>query len=75
MYFMEEFDVNMNCDICKIDQKAILVLRKKRFTLKGKRLKKVHRVCFFCAKKLVSHEEYDFGVYWKMIFHFWSVRK
>lgn len=69
-------DLEMNCNICKSDVKEILVLRKHKFTKKGSGRKKVHRVCFSCARMLISRREYDFGKYWRGVFFYqYEVRK
>lgn len=68
---MEVIDLEMKCDICKYDQNEVLILRHHRFTNKGLKVhKKVHRVCFSCAKGLIRKHEYDFGAYWVEVFYY-----
>ena len=66
---------NLKCDICKSEQNEVFILRHWRFTPRGSKRKNVHRVCFRCARGLVSRREYDFGSYWTMIFHYNEVRR
>lgn len=73
---MELFDLEMKCDICKVEQNEVLILRKQRFTSKGKIHKRVHRVCLRCARGLVKRREYDFGTFWLGVFHYhYEVKK
>lgn len=54
----------MKCDICKLNQNEVLVLKKNKFTISGKKFNKSERVCISCARKLIKKKHYNFGVYW-----------
>lgn len=55
----------MKCDYChRNDFNEVLVLRKEKFTQRGKNHSKCNRVCFECAKRLTNKGLYDLGSYW-----------
>ena len=73
---VKKVELKMKCDICGIQQNAVLILRKERFAYPNDKVAKdVSRVCFSCARKILREGIYDFGSYWRMIFHYNEVRR
>ena len=55
----------MKCDYCRLnDLNELLILRKTKFTTRGKAYKTYTRVCIDCLRKLVKQGVYDLGDYW-----------
>lgn len=58
----------MLCNRCYSDQNELIILRKERFTTKGKRgnyVKYYHRVCLFCFAFLIKQKFYKINNFWK----------
>lgn len=58
----------MKCNWCHSNQNEVLVLRKKKFTRKGRGYSRFHRVCFSCAQVLARRGIYNFSSHWNRIF-------
>lgn len=65
----------MRCDRCKLtDFNEVLILREKKFTNRGKDIRKYHRVCLKCARKITTQGLYDLGESWRGVFNYITKR-